>query len=160
MKSGALNERVISAEEAAVTPQEGEAAPVKKEKKKKEKKEKKAAKAEAEDETLTAGGQSTTPPPNARAETAYRGLPHFGASELHVKRKLCRTPPKKKVWTIIGEGRLLVRFQSRWCWSAHLVVCAAATLLSVPACIRPVLCCVQIVVLFPSATSLSLANGH
>lgn len=52
--------------------------------KKKEKKEKKAAKAEAEDETLTAGGQ-----------------------KLHVKRKLCRTPPKKKVWTIIGEGRLL-----------------------------------------------------
>ncbi|ELR18172.1 uncharacterized protein ACA1_369040 [Acanthamoeba castellanii str. Neff] len=74
----------LRAEEAAVTPQEGEAAPVKKEKKKKEKKEKKAAKAEAEDETLTAGGQ-----------------------KLHVKRKLCRTPPKKKVWTIIGEGRLL-----------------------------------------------------
>ncbi len=72
--------------------------------------------------------------------------PHFGASELHVKRKLCRTPPKKKVWTIIGEGRLLVRFLS-----SHLAVCAAATLLSVPACIRRALYHVQTVVLLPSA---------
>jgi hypothetical protein len=115
-----LANRWCAGEEAAVTPPAGgePAAPVKKEKKKKEKKEKKAAQTETGDETLTAGGQSTASPTPLLlllfmcccCLTAARTyLYMMCCTELHVKRKLCRHLPKKKVWTVVGDGRLLVR---------------------------------------------------